>query len=240
MADFHLRQHRLRDGNLQRTPSDENPASIRPPPPSIRLESPPGHLQCSGRVQNVRSISDGMSNGRMDSGSLRSRLPRRCVGTLDIHIWIVQIAGALGHSFHRIEKAATHLLHWYHHITVFCYCWWAYSAPHGQGRLFIAMNYFVHMIMYSYYATRAQGLVRLPPFVNIGITAVQIAQMCIGSWAFVDAALKIRNGVPCAVQKQHVVLGSVMYLSYLALFANFFYHSYIKKTKNTGSAIPSS
>ena len=94
--------------------------------------------------------------------------------------------------------------HWYHHITVFCFCWWAYSTPHGQCRIFIAMNYFVHMVMYFYYAIRAQGLYRVPRHVNIAITALQIGQMCLGTWSVIDAGIRIHYGIPCAVKFEHV------------------------------------
>ncbi|XP_065845744.1 very long chain fatty acid elongase 6-like [Oscarella lobularis] len=136
-----------------------------------------------------------------------------------------------------LRKQRLIFLHWYHHMTVFCYCWWAYTSPHGQGRLFIAMNYCVHMVMYSYYATRAQGIVRLPRQVNVLITMMQIAQMCIGSWSLFDAAMRLRDGIPCAVEQKHVFWGSLMYTSYLVLFGNFFYQTYMKKKKSSPAEI---
>lgn len=38
----------------------------------------------------------------------------------------------------------------YHHVTVLLYTWFSYSAR-NPGLYFIAMNYTVHAVMYSYY-----------------------------------------------------------------------------------------
>ncbi|XP_065841832.1 very long chain fatty acid elongase 6-like [Oscarella lobularis] len=92
-------------------------------------------------------------------------------------------------SFIVLRKQPLIFLHWYHHVTVFCYGFHSFTDPQGHVRLFVAMNFFVHMVMYSYYAVRAQGLVRLPRIVNITITVMQIAQMFIGLLIVVEATI---------------------------------------------------
>jgi elongation of very long chain fatty acids protein 6 len=127
-----------------------------------------------------------------------------------------------------LRKQKLIFLHWYHHITVFCYCWHAYVYPHGQGRVFVIMNYFVHAVMYMYYAVRAQGMVRIPRFVSVGVTCLQISQMIVGMATFVDAYFILRNGVACNVEYFNIVVGMAMYFSYTILFGHFFYVSYVK------------
>ena len=43
----------------------------------------------------------------------------------------------------------------YHHLTVMCYGFYTFSVFPSTGRWFMVMNYYVHSIMYSYYALRA-------------------------------------------------------------------------------------
>ncbi|XP_062499509.1 elongation of very long chain fatty acids protein 6-like [Corticium candelabrum] len=128
-----------------------------------------------------------------------------------------------------LRKQKLMFLHWYHHITVFCYCWYAYVYPHGQGRIFIVMNLFVHSIMYTYYAVRAQGIVKIPRTVNICITTVQLMQMVFGVATFVDAYWMLQNDLPCNVAYHNIIFGILMYFSYAILFAHFFYVNYLKK-----------
>lgn len=49
------------------------------------------------------------------------------------------------------KKADVIFLHWYHHVTVLCYCWHSYAVRIPSGIWFAAMNYFVHAIMYAYF-----------------------------------------------------------------------------------------
>lgn len=42
----------------------------------------------------------------------------------------------------------------YHHITVMVYCWFTYEEYDPALKLFMGMNFFVHGIMYTYYALR--------------------------------------------------------------------------------------
>ena len=128
-----------------------------------------------------------------------------------------------------LRKQEIIFLHWYHHATVLCYCWWTLADPCGLVRLFCAMNYAVHTIMYAYYAIRAQGLVRLPRFVNVFITIVQIAQMGVGWAACVDGVVRIRRrGFSCDTELRHMYWPLVMYTSYFLLFVYFFYQRYFK------------
>uniref|UniRef100_A0A915CUS4 Elongation of very long chain fatty acids protein n=1 Tax=Ditylenchus dipsaci TaxID=166011 RepID=A0A915CUS4_9BILA len=53
------------------------------------------------------------------------------------------------------------------------------QRPHSLWQMFIFMNYTVHAFMYSYYALRALRM-RLPKYVAMFITVLQITQMVFG------------------------------------------------------------
>ncbi|CAB1434221.1 unnamed protein product [Pleuronectes platessa] len=80
--------------------------------------------------------------------------------------------------------------------------------------------------MYTYYAARAGGL-RVPrPFAMI-ITATQILQMVMGL-TVLGLVYYWMHEVRCPSNMDNVTWGSMMYLSYLILFAMFFYNSYLR------------
>ena len=133
-----------------------------------------------------------------------------------------------------LRKQKLIFLHWYHHVTVYCFAWYSYGTANGHTRLFMIMNYFVHMIMYSYYAIRAQGFVRIPRAVSIGITSLQLLQMLGGMGACVYSLLMLLYGIPCHAEYTNICIGLLMYISYTVLFGHFFYVNYLKK-KETNS-----
>tara|TARA_B110000208_G_scaffold133444_1_gene161518 strand:+ start:1551 stop:2810 length:1260 start_codon:yes stop_codon:yes gene_type:complete len=54
-----------------------------------------------------------------------------------------------------LRKKPLLFLHWYHHVTVLLFCWHAYATRTGSGLYFIAMNFTVHAVMYTYYGLKA-------------------------------------------------------------------------------------
>jgi elongation of very long chain fatty acids protein 6 len=130
-----------------------------------------------------------------------------------------------------LRKQKLSFLHWYHHMTVFCYCWYSYGSLNGYTRVFAVLNYFVHALMYTYYAIRIQGIVKIPLIVSIAITSLQIIQMIIGVAVTIYMYFIVRNGVPCHAEYTNVSVALAMYLSYAILFIHFFYVNYVKKEK---------
>lgn len=134
-----------------------------------------------------------------------------------------------------LRKQKLIFLHWYHHITVFVYCWFSYSHITNAQQWFITMNYFVHSIMYFYYAVRASSIYRPPVWVNIFITSLQLLQMVVGVWVnvYVFINMKYTPGWYCdgkiETTNTYVYLAFAMYFSYFVLFCHFFYTSYISK-----------
>lgn len=129
-----------------------------------------------------------------------------------------------------LRKQQLIFLHWYHHITVLIYVWYSIPEHTAPGRWFIVMNYTVHSFMYTYYALKAMRI-KVPKFISMIITSLQITQMIIGIavniWAY---QVKSRGGY-CQQSYSNLKWSSIMYLSYFALFSNFFYHAYFSKKK---------
>jgi len=134
-----------------------------------------------------------------------------------------------------LRKQRLIFLHWYHHITVFIYCWYSYGHPVATGRWFTAINYTVHGIMYSYYALRATGR-RTPGFIPKFITTVQILQMVAGIFVNIKALTMLYKGESCYVGITNIVVSLIMYSSYFVLFCNFFIQTYVNKKKKIAEA----
>ena len=97
------------------------------------------------------------------------------------------------------------------------------------------MNYCVHFIMYAYYAVRANGHIPIPKFVNKCVTILQLSQMVLGV-VFNGITIKaFLSGVTCGTDAFKIQVSIAIYVSYGALFANFFYQTYIKP-KGKGAA----
>ncbi|XP_043407706.1 elongation of very long chain fatty acids protein 3 isoform X1 [Chelonia mydas] len=131
-----------------------------------------------------------------------------------------------------LRKQRLIFLHWYHHVTVLLYTWYAYKDMVAGGGWFMTMNYGVHAFMYSYYTVRAAGL-RVPrPFAMV-ITVTQILQMVMGTAVSIMAYSWMQDGI-CSTSWEQFFWSSIMYLSYLVLFCHFFCEAYFKgrgKTK---------
>jgi len=100
--------------------------------------------------------------------------------------------------FLAFQKKPITFLHWYHHLTVMIYCWHALATSSTTGLWFCSINYFVHAMMYSYYAVGLVGwpfdrrvMRRIAPW----ITFFQIAQMFCG--LFVTLASGARHDAQC-------------------------------------------
>lgn len=125
-----------------------------------------------------------------------------------------------------LRKQPLIFLHWYHHITVLIYTWYSYADRTSSGRWYIAMNYAVHSVMYSYYAMRAMKY-RAPQWIRMGITLFQLSQMVVGVYIGIYVYKLKQANVPCGVTDNNMRLSFLMYFSYFLLFLKFFYEAYI-------------
>lgn len=127
-----------------------------------------------------------------------------------------------------LRKTKLSFLHYYHHFSVFIYCWYSYAFPISTGVWFGTVNFFVHSVMYSYYAIKASG--RYPPrWVAKAITTLQLSQMFFGIFLNYTAFSAFLRGKVCAMDWFTIAISIFFYVTYAILFANFYYWTYIKK-----------
>merc|ERR1712112_75215 len=124
-----------------------------------------------------------------------------------------------------LRKQQLIFLHWYHHLTVLIYVFYCFSQFTSCARWFMVMNYFVHSLMYSYYALRAMK-VKVPRGVAMSITSLQLLQMVVGCVINYLAFQFKRSGAQCGVSDSNLMYSSLMYASYFVLFARFFHNAY--------------
>lgn len=133
-----------------------------------------------------------------------------------------------------LRKRSVIFLHWYHHVTVLLYCWHAFATEAPQALYFVAMNYSVHAVMYTYYACSAAKIrFPLPPYL---ITVAQISQMVVGVAVQGVSAryfLTQTPEAPCAVTPSNLAAGGIMYGSYLLLFVSFAFDRFRPVTKSS-------
>ncbi|MEQ2299134.1 Elongation of very long chain fatty acids protein 6 [Ameca splendens] len=134
-------------------------------------------------------------------------------------------------AFIVLRKQKLLFLHWYHHITVLLYSWYSYKDMVAGGGWFMTMNYTVHALMYSYYAVRAAGI-RVPRPFAVLLTSAQIAQMVMGLTVSGLVYRWMQQG-NCPSHVDNITWATLMYLSYLLLFSNFFYQTYLRREAKT-------
>eukprot|EP00698_Gefionella_okellyi_P005247 TRINITY_DN14786_c0_g1_i1.p1 TRINITY_DN14786_c0_g1~~TRINITY_DN14786_c0_g1_i1.p1 ORF type:complete len:304 (-),score=37.68 TRINITY_DN14786_c0_g1_i1:84-995(-) len=159
-----------------------------------------------------------------------------------------------------LRKKPVIFLHWYHHITVLAFCWFALVAQYPAGHVFGIMNAAVHSIMYWYYFLMASGA---RPRWGSYLTLVQLSQMVVGivltsTWAYYHL---FTGG--CSMMRVSgnwgIASSTVMYASYFLLFLQFYLnrdrsaprasstttvsgataHKYTKKTSATAQPVVS-
>jgi hypothetical protein len=135
-----------------------------------------------------------------------------------------------------LRKRNVIFLHWYHHMTVLLFTWYATASYMSTGRWYIYMNYLVHAIMYSYYALTAIGY-RLPKPMAMLITTLQIVQMILGCYVTSRAYYLRSHGASCETTTESAQWALLMYSSYFLLFAHFFVKAYFSPKKNVGSKV---
>ncbi|XP_015795406.1 elongation of very long chain fatty acids protein 6 isoform X2 [Tetranychus urticae] len=137
-------------------------------------------------------------------------------------------------AFIILRKQKLSFLHWYHHaMTVICVFTY-FPGMVAINRWTGSMNFFVHSLMYSYYALRAMR-VRIPKPIAVSITTLQIAQMMIGFYVASYALVMKMSDQPCKITPGESLFSFSIYFSYFILFCNFFIQSYFKKPSPSSS-----
>lgn len=152
---------------------------------------------------------------------------RTCNTGLALQIFILsKLPELLDTVFIILRKKPLIFLHWYHHVTVLILCWYAYITEAGNGYIFAAMNSFVHTVMYFYFFLQSNKW--LPKnFPTVVITCIQIFQMLLGTFfTLLTFYYYIYGGEKykpkqCHNHPVYLVMGTVIYSSYLYLFVKF-------------------
>jgi len=128
----------------------------------------------------------------------------------------------------RKQKLIT--LHWFHHaLTLFSCFYWAREVP-ASVRWFATLNYAIHTAMYTYYALRALKI-HVPRIFAVTITLSQLVQMFIGFYINIILYKMKSNNETCAISLPSARLGVSGYIAFFVLFLNFFFHTYVFKSK---------
>ncbi|GMS90488.1 hypothetical protein PENTCL1PPCAC_12663, partial [Pristionchus entomophagus] len=144
-----------------------------------------------------------------------------------------------------LRKKPLLFLHWYHHILTLIYSVYTYSSSTAFNRYLTYLNLVVHSAMYSYYFLRSIR-VPIPGAIAKAITTSQILQAIrlavSGQSIFVQFVISIvvlvlcgveyyllESQSDCAIDIRSFWFASIMDLSYLVLFFNFFLNAYVVK-----------
>ena len=131
-----------------------------------------------------------------------------------------------------LRKREVIFLHWYHHITVLIFTCYLFKDEVALGHYFGVMNYWVHSIMYSYYAYCASGR-RLPGFISKFVTRLQLTQM-LGGLLFTFTSyygLKSGDYPDCMFSARAFWIAMGIYGSYAFLFSKFYIARYFAESK---------
>ncbi|XGW18467.1 hypothetical protein V3C99_002801 [Haemonchus contortus] len=129
-----------------------------------------------------------------------------------------------------LRKKPLIFLHYYHHAAVLIYTVHSGAEHAAPGRAFIAMNYFAHSVMYTYYTFTAYGR-RLPKWVSMCVTTIQTAQMLAGvAVSYIVYRIKTESNLPCQQSMVNLYLAFIIYVTFAVLFLQFFYKAYIAKS----------
>lgn len=120
-------------------------------------------------------------------------------------------------------------LHVIHHTIVAMNCWfWTLFAPEGQPALGLAINAFVHVVMYTYYFLATLGP-RVHKYLwwKKYLTTLQIVQFLIFM-----VHMSIPLFVDCGFPRHLIHVSNAQTALILALFVNFYIKSYMRQKES--------
>jgi len=126
-----------------------------------------------------------------------------------------------------LRKKPLIFLHWYHHVATLNYGLMSYIDKSAFNTWIVWLNFTVHAVMYSYYFLAACSI-RLPAWFSQCLTTSQITQFLITLVILAHVGFKMLVGQHVDTSPTSYIYCLLMELSYVALFGNFFYQSYIR------------
>jgi hypothetical protein len=139
---------------------------------------------------------------------------------------VSKVPELLDTAFLVLRRRRVIFLHTYHHVTVLLFCWDAYATRSSAGLIFACVNYFVHAVMYGYFALVAAGFKSVHRVAGF-VTGLQIAQMAVGCGVLAYAAHEKISGRGCDMTTSNLLFGAAIYSSYLVLFVLFALDRYV-------------
>ncbi|VDN02698.1 unnamed protein product [Thelazia callipaeda] len=129
-----------------------------------------------------------------------------------------------------LRKKPLIFLHYYHHVSVLIYSAHSGAEHTGSGKAFISTNLLTHSIMYTYFAFTSCGM-RPPKLISMAITSIQTIQMFAGiAVSLYVYRVKTQTDFPCQQSMQNLLIGTVLYVTYAALFIHYFISTYFHKS----------
>jgi elongation of very long chain fatty acids protein 6 len=129
------------------------------------------------------------------------------------------------------------MLHWWHHMSVLLFTWYASMWRYGAGWYFMTMNAIIHSFMYFYYFLMSIGY--KPTWAKL-LTIGQISQMVIGTFINLYWIYLYWTGTDCSCLNPRALFIScaVMYASYFWLFLMFYLKRYNSPRTDTRGSKP--
>lgn len=193
-------------------------------------------------IRSVVGLTHNVVNGEFRD--LICTRPTEAYGYGSTGFWVCafmlsKIAELMDTFFIIAHKKPLIFLHYWHHITVLLYSWFAFVRDVPSSIIFMAVNSGVHAIMYGYYFLMTIKM--KPKWINpVWITVAQLVQMVIGLTVTGFSVYYFKTATeekPCDIEADTFIPCFCMYGSYFLLFLNFFIQRYIsrknKKSKKT-------
>lgn len=168
--------------------------------------------------------------------------PEKNYGYGSTGLWITlfvlsKFAELLDTVFIVAHKKPLMILHWYHHMSVLVWSWYAFVTRTPSSIIFLSMNATVHTLMYGYYFLMTIKM--KPTWLKAKvITIVQLIQMVIG---IISTAVSTyynqtqTEAEPCDIMPGSLLPCYAMYVSYFALFCHFFTKRYTQNKRTKGN-----
>lgn len=135
----------------------------------------------------------------------------------------------LGDTFFLIIRGKNvRFIHSFHHASVLLLTWYLFVSKASIGPSFVAMNYFVHVLLYLYYVAASLPIgIEMAKKCGPVITAAQIIQMVFGLGISINALLvKLADVRPCDTSSAASFFALVVYSIYLVMFSQLWVRLY--------------
>ncbi|XP_023212708.1 putative fatty acid elongation protein 4 [Centruroides sculpturatus] len=129
-----------------------------------------------------------------------------------------------------LHKRKLMFLHCYHHPTMLIMSWYASYKRSTYLMMIVYTNLYVHSLMYTYFTVKCMSI-KISSTIAMFITATQVTQMWFALLLTCWMYWLLLNEQPCDTSFEILKFVFVVALSYLYLFTQLFYKSYICRSK---------